>query len=106
MLGGPLGGLLFGGETLDYFCLAIGPENIDNPAKSGRIALSHTESGTLFGHPANMRLRRPGSSQSSCHNQTDPLPCHRRLGMRYPWNDTQFIGIRRWNYSTICGTKR
>jgi hypothetical protein len=29
----PLGGLLFGGETLDYFRLAIGPENIDNPAK-------------------------------------------------------------------------
>jgi hypothetical protein len=60
----------------------------------------------LFGHPANMRLRRPGSSQSSCHNQTDPLPCHRRLGMRYPRNDAKFIGIVRWNYPTICGTKR
>jgi hypothetical protein len=69
---GTLGGLLFGGETLDYFRLAVGPENIDNPAKSGRIALSHTENGPMFGHPANMRLRQPGSSQSSCHNQTDP----------------------------------
>jgi hypothetical protein len=74
MFGGPLGGLLFGGETLDYFRLAIGPENIDNPAKSGRIALSHAEGGPMFGHPTTMRLRRPGSSQSSCHNQTDPLP--------------------------------
>ena len=79
MFGGPLGGLSFCGETLDYFRLAIGPENIDNPAKSGRIALSHTENGPMFGHATNMRLRRPGSSQSSCHNQTDPLPCRRRL---------------------------
>ena len=78
MFGGPLGGLLFGGETLDYFRLAVGPENIDNPTKSGRIALSHTENGPMFGHATNMRLRRPGSSQSSCHNQTDPLRCHRR----------------------------
>jgi len=35
MFGDPLGGLLFGGETLDYFRLAIGPKNIDHPAKSG-----------------------------------------------------------------------
>jgi hypothetical protein len=97
MFGGPLGGLLFGGETLDYFRLAIGPHNIEHPVKSG-IALSHTEGGPMFGHPTNMRLRRPGSIQSSCNNQTDPLPCHRRLGMRYPWNDAQFIGIgARWN---------
>jgi len=33
MFGDPLGGLLFGGETLDYFRLAIGPKNIDHPAK-------------------------------------------------------------------------
>ena len=25
-------------------------------------------------HPSNMSLRRDGSSQLSCHNQTDPLP--------------------------------
>ena len=31
MFGDPLGGLLFGGETLDYFRLAIGPKNIDQP---------------------------------------------------------------------------
>jgi len=30
MFGYPLGGLLFGGETLDYFRLAIGPKNIDH----------------------------------------------------------------------------
>ena len=35
MFGDPLGGLLFGGETLDYFRRAIGPKNIDHPAKSG-----------------------------------------------------------------------
>src|SRR6267142_6583238 len=35
MFGDPLGGLLFGGEALDYFRLAIGPKNIDHPAKSG-----------------------------------------------------------------------
>jgi hypothetical protein len=34
MFGDPLGGLLFGGETLDYFGLAIGP-NIDHPANPG-----------------------------------------------------------------------
>jgi hypothetical protein len=61
MFGDPLGGLLFGGETLDYFRLAIGPKNIDHPAKSG-ITFSRYESGAIFGHLANMRLRRAGSS--------------------------------------------
>ena len=42
MFGDPLGGLLFGGETLDYFRLAIGPKNIDHPAKSG-ISFSRYE---------------------------------------------------------------
>ena len=64
MFGDPLGGLLFGGETLDYFRLAIGPKNIDHQAKSG-IAFSRHESGSVFGHLANMRLRRAGSSRSS-----------------------------------------
>ena len=62
MFGDPLGGLLFGGETLDYFRLAIGPKNIDHPAKSG-ITFSRHESGSVFGHLANMRLRRAGSSR-------------------------------------------
>ena len=61
MFGDPLGGLLFG-ETLDYFCFSIGPENIDHPAKSG-ITFSRHESGSVFGHLANMRLRRAGSSR-------------------------------------------
>ena len=74
MFGDPLGGLLFGGETLDYFRLAIGPKNIDHPAKSG-ITFSRHESGSVFGHLANMRLRRAGSSRSSDNNQTDrPQP--------------------------------
>ena len=74
MFGDPLGGLLFGGETLDYFCFTIGPENIDHPAKSG-ITFSRHESGSVFGHLANMRLRRAGSSRSSDNNQTDrPQP--------------------------------
>lgn len=70
MFGDPLGGLLFGGETLDYFRLAIGPKNIDHPAKSG-ITFSRHESGSVFGHLGNMRLRRAGSSRSSDNNQTD-----------------------------------
>jgi hypothetical protein len=37
MFGDPLGGLSFGGETLDYFRLASGPKNIDHPAKSGYL---------------------------------------------------------------------
>src|SRR3984957_17843655 len=64
MFDDPLGGLLFGGETPDYFRLAIGPKNIDRPAKSG-ITFSRHESGSVFGHLANMRLRRAGSSRSS-----------------------------------------
>ena len=67
MFGDPLGGLLFGGETLDYFRLAIGPKNIDHPAKSG-ITFSRHESGSVFGHLANMRLRRAGSSRPSDNN--------------------------------------
>ena len=67
MFGDPLGGLLFGGETLDYFRLAIGPKNIDHPAQSG-ITFSRHESGSVFGHLANMRLRRAGSSRSSDNN--------------------------------------
>ena len=67
MFGDPLGGLLFGGETLDYLRLAIGPKNIDHPAKSG-ITFSRHESGSVFGHLANMRLRRAGSSRSSDNN--------------------------------------
>jgi hypothetical protein len=62
MFGDPLGGLLFGGETLDYFCFTIEPENIDHPAKSG-ITFSRHESGSVFGHLANMRPRRAGSSR-------------------------------------------
>ena len=67
MFGDPLGGLLFGGETLDYFRLAIGPKNIDHPGKSG-ITFSRHESGSVFGHLANMRLRRAGSSRSFDNN--------------------------------------
>ena len=63
---------MLGNETLDYFRFAIGPENIDPPARPG-IFPRH-ESWSLLGHPWNMRLWRPGSSQLSCHNQTDPLP--------------------------------
>jgi hypothetical protein len=70
MFGDPLGGLLFGGETLDYFGLAIGPKNIDHPAKSG-ITFSRHESGSVFGHLANMCLRCAGSSRSSGNHQTD-----------------------------------
>jgi hypothetical protein len=64
MFGDPLGGLLFGDETLDYFRLAIGPKNIDHPAKSG-ITFSRHESGSVFGHLA---ICAAGSSRSSDNN--------------------------------------
>jgi hypothetical protein len=35
MFGDPLGDLLFGSETLDYFCFTIGPENIDHQPNPG-----------------------------------------------------------------------
>jgi hypothetical protein len=52
MFSQPLGGLFFVVETLDYFRLAIRPENINHPAKSG--IFPHHESGPILGHPPNM----------------------------------------------------
>src|ERR1700730_9114474 len=57
MFGDPLGGLLFGGETLDYFRLAIGPTTQPNPGLPFRA--------TKAGRYSDMRLRRAGSSRSS-----------------------------------------
>jgi hypothetical protein len=56
MFSDPLSSLFFVSETLDYFRLAIRPENIDHPAKSG-IFPRH-ESGPMLEHPPNMRLRQ------------------------------------------------
>ena len=50
MFGDPVGGSFFGSETLDYFRIAIGPKNIDNPADSG-VAFPRHESGPMLGHP-------------------------------------------------------
>ena len=69
MLSNPLKRVIFRNKAPDYFRFAIGPQNIDPPARSG-IFPSH-ESWSLLEHPSNMRPRRPGSSQQSCHNQTD-----------------------------------
>jgi hypothetical protein len=55
MFSNPLGGLLFCAESFDYFRLTIRPENIYYPAKSG--IFSRSESGPVFGHLVNMRLR-------------------------------------------------
>ena len=68
MLDNPPNGVIFRNKALDHFCLTIGPQNIDPPASSG-IFPSH-KSWSLLEHPSIMRLRRPGSSQPSCHNQT------------------------------------
>jgi hypothetical protein len=68
MLCNPLNRVIFCNKALDYFRFAVGPQNIDHPARSG-IFPSHV-SWSLLEHPSNMRLRRPGSSQLSCHNQT------------------------------------
>jgi hypothetical protein len=70
MFSNPLSGLRFGGETLDYFCLAIRPKNIDHPAKSW--IFSRHENGPVFGHLANMRLRGPGSSQNRLSYSKEP----------------------------------
>ena len=68
VLSNPLDRVAFRNKALDCFRFAIGPQNIDTPAKSG-IFPSH-ESWSLLEHPSNMRLWCPGSSQLSCHNQT------------------------------------
>jgi hypothetical protein len=72
MLSNPLKRVIFRNKALDGFRFTIRPENIDLPASTG-IFPRH-ESWSLLGHPPNMRLWRLGSSQLSCHNQTDPLP--------------------------------
>ena len=72
MLSNPFNRVIFRDKALDCFRFAIGPQNIDTPAKSG-IFPRH-ESWSLLGHRPNMRLWRPGSSQLSCHNQADRLP--------------------------------
>jgi hypothetical protein len=68
MLRNPLNRVILRNKALDYFRFAIGPQNIDPPARSG-IFPSHV-SWSLLEHPSNMRLRRPSSSQLFCHNQT------------------------------------
>jgi hypothetical protein len=72
MLSNPLERVIFRNKALDCFGFTIGPKNIDLPAGSGISPCP--ESWSLLRHPSNMRLWRPGSSQLSCHNQTDPLP--------------------------------
>jgi hypothetical protein len=72
MLSNPLNRVIFRNEALDYFRFAIGPQNIDRPARTG-IFPRH-ESWSLLGHPANMSRWQNGSSQLCCHNQTDPRP--------------------------------
>jgi hypothetical protein len=47
MFGDPLGGLLFGGETLDYFGLAVGP-NIDHTPNPG-LPFRGTKAGRYSG---------------------------------------------------------
>jgi hypothetical protein len=66
MLCNPLNRVILGNEALDCFRFAIGPQNINPPARAG-IFPRH-ESWSLLGHPSNMRMWEPGSRQSSCHN--------------------------------------
>lgn len=70
VLSNPLDRVAFRNKALDCFRFAVGPQNIDPPAKSG-IFTSH-ESWSLLEHPPNMRLWCPGSSQLSCRNHTIP----------------------------------
>jgi hypothetical protein len=78
MLSNPLKRVIFRNKAPDYFRFAIGPQNIDPPARSG-IFPSH-ESWSLLEHPSKMRPRRPGSSQPSCHTQTDHRKLERPIG--------------------------
>jgi hypothetical protein len=80
---------MLGHETLDYFRFAIGPQNIDPPARTG-IFPRH-ESWSLLGHPSNKRLWRPGSSQLSCHYQTDPLPIYGSADRELPQWGSNFM---------------
>jgi hypothetical protein len=66
MLSDPLNRVIFRNKALDCFRFAIGPQNIDTPARPG-IFPRH-ESWSLLGHHWNMRLWPPDSSQLSCLN--------------------------------------
>jgi hypothetical protein len=97
VLSNPLDRIMFRYEALDDFCFAIGPQNIDPPARPG-IFPRH-KSWLLLGHPSIMRRWRPDSSQLSCHNQTDPRP------------DDQFGGVHSICASeadliSVCGAAR
>jgi hypothetical protein len=88
MLSNPLNRVMFRSKALDYFRFAIGPQNIDPPARTG-IFPRH-ENWSLLGHPTNMGVWRPGSSQLSCNNQADHYP-----------GDGSIAG--RWCGFGICG---
>jgi hypothetical protein len=72
MLSNPLNRVMFRNKALDYFRFAIGPQNIDPPARTG-IFPRH-ENWSLLGHPTSMGVWRPGSSQLFCDNQTNHYP--------------------------------
>jgi hypothetical protein len=67
MFGGPLGGLLFGGETLDYFCLAVGAREYRQPnqvrkdcpfshRKRADVRTCHDGGPVQASHPATIKL--------------------------------------------------
>jgi hypothetical protein len=73
MLSNPLKRVILRNKALDYFRFAIGPQNIDRPARSGIFPCP--ESWSLLRHPFEYAPMPPRySSQLSRHNQTDPLP--------------------------------
>jgi hypothetical protein len=80
MLGNPLDRVIFRNKALNHFRFAVRPQNIYSPAGAG-IFPRH-ESWSLLGHPKNMGVWRPGSSQLSCRNQTvSPLEMGRLPGL-------------------------
>jgi hypothetical protein len=72
MVSNPLKRVIFRNKSFDCFRFAIGPQNIDTPARPG-IFPRH-KSWSLLGHPSNMRLWPHHSSQRSCHNQLTHYP--------------------------------
>jgi hypothetical protein len=115
MLCNPLNRVIFRNKALDYFRFAIGPQNIDPPARTG-IFPRH-ESWSLLGHPSNMRLRLHDSRQLSCHNHprgsgicgrhVPAARCSAGLaGCDRPAHSVRPIGFRRNHFSEATKSAR
>jgi hypothetical protein len=83
MFRNPLERVIFRNKALDHFCFAIGPQNIDTPARSGifprhesRPLLGHLSSNhggrVQAGYPATIKLTSYLRSDSSRYDSSGP----------------------------------